>query len=255
MRIASKVALSGVLAWGLLQAAAQQSAPPYTPASDAEKTAPALQLGDPVEVGNPIHTVDPIVPDEFRKKNGFAVLHGTITTDGSFNDLTSVDGNPTLAASAIAAVQQWSYSPCTLNGAPVQVPIYIAFNFNKGDVKSSVEADLPFPTAPKRPIEEQLAAGQLFRIGGGVTAPRVVNSPDPEFSGAAQVAKFSGVIVLGMIVEADGVPGDIWVKQKLGLGLDQKAIETVQQWKFKPATKSGQPVAVPISIEVSFHIY
>jgi len=113
------------------------------------------------------------------------------------------------------------------DGAPVELPIYLAFDFNKGDVKSQVQPDLPFPTAPKKPIEAQ----------------------------AAQASKFNGVVVLGMIVEPEGVPGDIWVKQKLGLGLDQKAIEAVQRWRFRPAIKNGQPVAVPINIEVSFHLY
>ena len=137
----------------------------------------------------------------------------------------------------------------------MELPIYLAFDFNKGDVKSRVEPDLLIPTAPKTPIEEQIAAGQLFRIGRGVTPPSVVDSPDPKFPETARVAKFNGVVVVGMIVGTDGVPRDMWIKQKLGLGLDQKAIEAVQQWRFRPATKNRQPVAVPITVEVSFHLY
>ncbi len=144
MRFASKLVMSGALALALLQAAAQQRAPPDTPASDAEKTAANLQLGDPVEVGKPIQTVDPIVPDKFRKKKGFAVLHGIITTEGSFKDLAIVGGDRALAAPAIAAVQQWRYSPCTLNGAPVQLPIYLALNLRPRTVSR-----LPCPSTSR----------------------------------------------------------------------------------------------------------
>jgi TonB family protein len=252
----SVLKILGVLGLAVASAPAQVAVQSVSPsANETEATPRILQLGDPVELGQSLRTIDPVIPDRFRKKNGFAVLHGIITTDGAFKDLVVVSGDPALAATAIAAVQQWRYSPCTLNGAPVELPIYLAFDFKKGGVKSRIEPDLAFPIAPTKPIEEQLAAGQLFRIGGGVTPPRVVNSPNPEFSETARVGKFSGVVVLSMIIEPDGVPGDIWVKQKLGLGLDQKAIETVRRWRFRPATKNGQPVAVPINVEVSFHLY
>jgi TonB family protein len=58
-----------------------------------------------------------------------------------------------------------------------------------------------------------------------------------------------------MIVGADGKPRDIRVQRGLGMGLDQKAIEAVKQWKFDPATKDGRAVAVQINVEVSFKLY
>ena len=61
--------------------------------------------------------------------------------------------------------------------------------------------------------------------------------------------------MLAMIVGADGQPRDICVQRGLGMGLDQKAMEAVKQWRFDPATKDGRPVAVPISVEVSFKLY
>jgi TonB family protein len=61
--------------------------------------------------------------------------------------------------------------------------------------------------------------------------------------------------VLAMIVGPDGRPHDIRIQRGLGMGLDQKAIEAVQRWRFEPATKDGQPVAVQISVEVSFKLY
>lgn len=97
--------------------------------------------------------------------------------------------------------------------------------------------------------------GGVFRVGGGVSAPKVVYQPDPEYSEEARKAKYQGVCVLSLVVGPDGKPRDIHVSRSLGLGLDEKAIEAVNQWKFEPAMKDGKPVAVEIAVEVSFHLY
>jgi periplasmic protein TonB len=99
------------------------------------------------------------------------------------------------------------------------------------------------------------AGGGVFRVGGGVSAPRPVFTPDPEYSEEARKAKYQGTCVLWLIVGPDGKPRDIKVARTLGLGLDEKAIEAVKQWKFEPAMKDGKPVAVQINVEVSFRLY
>ena len=97
--------------------------------------------------------------------------------------------------------------------------------------------------------------GGVFRVGGGVSAPRTIYAPDPEYSEEARKAKFQGTCVLWLVVGPDGRPRDIRVTRSLGLGLDEKAIEAVKQWKFEPALKDGKPVAVEINVEVSFRLY
>lgn len=97
--------------------------------------------------------------------------------------------------------------------------------------------------------------GGVFRVGGGVLAPKPIATPDPQYTEQARQAKYEGTCVLAMIVGPDGKPHDIRVQRGLGMGLDQKAIEAVQRWRFEPATKDGQPVAVQISVEVSFKLY
>ena len=97
--------------------------------------------------------------------------------------------------------------------------------------------------------------GGVFRVGGGVSAPRVLYMPDPEYSEQARKAKYEGTVVLWLIVGPDGRPHDIRVSRSLGLGLDEKAIEAVRLWKFEPARKNGQPVAVQINVEVDFRLY
>jgi len=97
--------------------------------------------------------------------------------------------------------------------------------------------------------------GGVFRIGGGVSAPKAIFAPDPEYSEEARKAKYQGTVVLSLIVGADGVPRDIKVARSVGLGLDEKAIETVKTWKFDAGTKDGKPVATYATIEVAFHLY
>ncbi len=97
--------------------------------------------------------------------------------------------------------------------------------------------------------------GGVFRVGGGVSAPRALDTPDPEYSEEARKAKYQGTVVLWLIVGPDGKPRDIKVARALGMGLDQKAIEAVRNWKFEPAMKDGKPVAVQINVEVNFRLY
>jgi periplasmic protein TonB len=89
----------------------------------------------------------------------------------------------------------------------------------------------------------------------GVTVPQVIDSPEPSFSDEAGKAKMQGVVVLLLVVGKDGRTYNIRVGQSLGMGLDEKAIEAVSRWRFKPATLNGQPVATQIAVEVDFHLY
>jgi TonB family protein len=97
--------------------------------------------------------------------------------------------------------------------------------------------------------------GGVFRVGGGVSAPKAIFSPDPEYSEEARKAKYQGTCVLGLVVGPDGRPRDIHVLRSLGLGLDEKAMEAVKNWRFDPAVKDGKAVAVQISVEVDFRLY
>jgi len=98
--------------------------------------------------------------------------------------------------------------------------------------------------------------GGVFRPGvGGVTAPRAIYKPDPEYSEEARKAKYQGTVVLDLIVDASGRPRGLKVERGLGMGLDEKALEAVRTWKFEPAEKNGKPVAVAISVEVEFRLF
>lgn len=89
----------------------------------------------------------------------------------------------------------------------------------------------------------------------GVTVPEVIYSPEPSFSEEARKAKAQGIVLLIVVVGTDGHPYDIHVRQSLGMGLDEKAIEAVSHWRFRPATLNGKPVATQIAVQVDFHLY
>jgi protein TonB len=96
--------------------------------------------------------------------------------------------------------------------------------------------------------------GGVFRVGGGVSAPEVLFKVDPEYSEEARKAKYSGAVLLAVVVDAEGRARDIHVVKSLGMGLDEKAIEAVQKWKFRPGMKGGVAVNVRAQIEVNFRL-
>jgi periplasmic protein TonB len=105
------------------------------------------------------------------------------------------------------------------------------------------------------PGEGMGMGGGTYRPGRGVTPPRPIYSPDPEFSEEARKAKYQGTCTLMIVVSADGKPTNIRVVNSLGMGLDEKAIETVKTWRFEPGMKDGHPVNVEMAVEVDFHLY
>lgn len=97
--------------------------------------------------------------------------------------------------------------------------------------------------------------GGVFHVGNGVTPPEAIYSPDPDYSDEARKAKYQGVVVLNVIVGPDGRVHNPRIVRTLGMGLDEKAMEKILIWKFKPATKDNKPVAVEMNVEVSFNLY
>ncbi len=96
--------------------------------------------------------------------------------------------------------------------------------------------------------------GGVFRIGGGVTSPRLLYKVEPEYSEEARKAKYQGTVMLTVEVWEDGAAHNIRILRSLGLGLDEKAVEAVKQWKFSPGKKDGKPVRVAAQIQVSFRL-
>ena len=95
----------------------------------------------------------------------------------------------------------------------------------------------------------------VYQVGNGVRPPVPIFAPEPEFSDQARMAKYQGLCIVEVVVDTNGLPRDPKVVRPLGMGLDQKALEAVRKYRFKPATLGGKPVAVRMDIEIDFHIY
>jgi TonB family protein len=97
--------------------------------------------------------------------------------------------------------------------------------------------------------------GEIFHVGNGVSPPLAVYSPDPDYSDEARGAKYQGTVVLTTIVGPDGRIRDPRIARPVGMGLDEKALEKILAWRFKPATKDDKPVAVEVTIEIQYNLY
>ncbi len=92
------------------------------------------------------------------------------------------------------------------------------------------------------------------RPGHEITQPRLVYEVDPEFSEEARKAKYQGVVVLAIEIGVDGKPDNVRVIHGLGLGLDERAIAAVLQWRFRPGMQDGKPVATAATVQVNFRL-
>jgi len=97
--------------------------------------------------------------------------------------------------------------------------------------------------------------GGPYSVGGGVSEPIPIYRPSPNYSEEARKAKLQGIVLVSIIVDAQGNVHNASVVRSLGLGLDEKAVETVSTWKFKPALRNGVPVPVRVLVEVTFRLF
>ena len=119
------------------------------------------------------------------------------------------------------------------------------------------EAEATSPTAKLvngAGSQDRGGIGDVYQVGGGVSAPTVLYKVDAAYTQEAREAKYSGSVRLLVVVDKEGRAQDINVVRSLGMGLDEKAIEAVQKWKFNPGQRDGEPVAVRALIEVNFRL-
>ena len=223
---------------------AKVAAPP--PAS--ESATPAAS--DDVPLGEPVAWEAPKYPKRALQNGlqGRVVLEFTVGKEGRVANISVLSGDPELVKAASDAVQSWQYVPYDINEKPVVVKTRVAVHFTitkdgQPDVSVIVQ-NAPAPAIP----------GQLFKNvkGTNITPPKPVYSPGPRYSMKAKHDKYQGTSLLSLIVGSDGKPYDIKVSRFLGEGLDAMAIEAVRKWRFEPARKDGDPVAVAINVEVRF---
>jgi TonB family protein len=228
--------------------------------------------GGPVRVssgtlaGMILSKTNPVYPAEAKAAHvqGAVILHAIISKTGTVENLHVISGNAMLVNSAIDAVQQWSYKPYLLNGQPVEVETSITVNYTLADSTTVVGQS---PAASE-------AGGGVKQIGGDVKGPVVISQAEPKYTEAGRKAKVQGVVTVSIVVDEHGQPQNVHVTRGLGIGPDgkpdpklkkaarvamdgmnQSAVDAVNQYKFKPAMENGKPVAVYLNVEVNFEIF
>jgi TonB family protein len=195
---------------------------------------------------------------------GDVVLNVLIAKNGKVKDIKVTSGNSVLARAAVNAVKHWRYEPWASGGNNVETQTTVTFHFvlAKGPMTCpgqepgmySFPADTSTDTSTQDVATARVPPA-VFKVGGRVKPPRALYAPDPEYSESARRHKQQGMGVLKIIVTPEGKVARIKVERVIGFGLDQKAVNAVCQWKFTPALREGQPVAVQITVEVTFRLY
>ncbi|HEU4888738.1 MAG TPA: energy transducer TonB, partial [Thermoanaerobaculia bacterium] len=111
---------------------------------------------------------------------------------------------------------------------------------NEGTGTGGVEA----PPPPPGPM----------RVGGDVKAPVIVNRAEPKYTESARKARIAGIVIVEAIIDKNGNVDEVKVVKGLPMGLSEEAERAVRQWKFKPGTHNGQPVATIFNLTVNFKL-
>jgi TonB family protein len=201
------------------------------------------RVGNGVTAPKLLRKIEPEFSEEARAAHhsGTVTLYVQINPEGKAVNMRVLHSlGMGLDEKALEAVRKWTFQPGMKDGRPVTVEAQIEVNFR-------------FLDDPVK-IAEGVPGGPVYRIVNGVSAPVLMTKVEPEYSEEARAAKYQGTVLLKVQIDPEGKVAKINVARALGMGLDEKAMEAVRQWKFKPAMKDGQPVTVESEIEVSFRM-
>jgi TonB family protein len=156
-------------------------------------------------------------------------------------------------------------TPVILNGIPIGNPmrirIHLGLQPHTAEEAQQIIGRVFLQDKPSlqraRPVYRRDGATEepISHVGGNVIAPRATYTPEPEFSQEARKAKYGGTAVLTLVVDKNGNVSRISVARALGMGLDAEAVNRVKTWRFSPAMRGNEPVAVEMNVEVSFNLY
>ena len=182
------------------------------------------------------HRVEPEYPENARARHveGKVVVRYLIDKEGNTKGVFAVEGDPLLRDAAVAAVQQWKFSPYLLNREPFQV---------------ETRAILEFKLKP--PVDR--GHSRKLRISQGVAERNIIKKVNPVYPEEARAHRIQGYVILsgtidreGNLIDVQPISGHPW--------LVEAAVQAVKQWKYKPYTLNGKPVEVETQIKISFRL-
>lgn len=188
----------------------------------------------------------------FERQPSTTIVEFEIKKDGSLGKVSTVQsaGNTSLDAAAVGAISSsapFNPIPDAYEGKTLKVQMHFGY-----DQPASSAA--PFCDGPNWGAHPA-GDSTVRRVGNGVKAPHPVSTPDPEFSEEARHAKYMSMVAVAGTVDSQGAFTDLCVVRAGGAGLDEKAIERLNTWKFEPGTVEGKPVPVRIIVETDFLLY
>jgi periplasmic protein TonB len=113
---------------------------------------------------------------------------------------------------------------------------------------------LPAFSRAAEPDKGKSEGEKVYEIGGDVKPPKLVHVVEPSFDSHSESAFVAGVVKIQVIVKKSGVPEDPKILSGISRRQDEKAVEAVRQWRFRPATKDDIPVSVRVTVEVDFQL-
>ncbi|HEV3253050.1 MAG TPA: energy transducer TonB [Candidatus Acidoferrales bacterium] len=177
---------------------------------------------------NPKPAVVQRIPGNFSFGDTPVVFYGVIGTDGRLHDLALLQSTKQADPVAAQKIAEGAiYTPASCGVTPVEQEVSLTIH----------------------------STGLPEGGGNGYSVPKCEYCPSPEFSDAAVKAKVQGVVILHCVVTAEGRASGIVILKHMGVGLDEKAVQAVRRWRFKPATgPDGKPATVGVEIEVTFRL-
>lgn len=202
-----------------------------------------------------------------------------VDPEGNPNDilLNGPSGN-TLDLLAVEMAARDRFKPGERDGIPVAVSITVKMHLQAcvADIAGKDGKTIPKLRLRSQPVQRVGSASShepstlvvrplqvygsgettpLEKIGGRISQPIPISTPAASFSAEARSKGIQGVVLLRLIVNAQGIPQNIQVVRPLGHGLDEAAVDAVKRYRFRPAMKDGnQPVPVMLTIEVNFRL-
>lgn len=196
--------------------------------AELEVTREGLVFSGPPKIGTPEH-----VSAEPWGKNDRAEI-----------DIALDAQHPEELQSALTKVFSVGFDPALINGAPEAWHPWLRH-----------ELDPAVHLEPSAGATDGATCVNFKKDCPGVIGPILTHTIEPTFSPVAKRRRYQGVSVVGLIVDVSGRPQDLRIVRPLGMGLDERAVDAVSQYRFKPAQYEGKPVPVYVNVEVDFHIY
>jgi TonB family protein len=166
---------------------------------------------------------------------GAVIVETSIGKDGLQRTTRPQNADDPMGVAAATAVESWAFLPGKVGGER-----------RSTDARIEFECGATAPVAPDSPV---------YRIGNRVTSPVPIYKPEPQYSEEARKARYNGAVTLSLVIDPSGHATRVRVIQGPGLGLDEKALEALTSWRFKPGTFNGAPVSVLAKVVVNLRLF